>query len=232
MEIKLIKQLIPGLLRKLGLSKGEGNVLNAANALQLMNRLLNNKIIFLILVALGFLFSFFALKTENIKTQNIKISESPTPIPSQMLIKPSSTPTPKVYKLEPLVTPIPTPKPTPSSMSIVTPDPIQQTPTPVIHTNKIEVSINSSTNFTVSLQDGSNQCDVLSESLKMGKISSLNMRYDENYKTYAVYKIDGLGKENSLWWTYSVNGKNPPLGCSLVKAGDRDKVVWIYIGPK
>lgn len=195
-----------------------------------MNKLLNNKIIFLSLIALGFLFSFFALKTENITTQNIAISESPTPIPSQLVIKPSSSSTPKVYKLKPLVTPIPTSKPTPSSMPIVTPDPTQQTPAPIVHTNKIEVSINGSTNFTVSLHDGSNQCDVLSESLKTGKISSLNMRYDENYKTYAVYQINGLGKENSLWWTYSVNGKNPPLGCSLVKAGDSDKVVWIYTG--
>lgn len=125
-----------------------------------------------------------------------------------------------------------TPNPTTNSQSnnsvttqAKSPEPIQ---TP--QTNQISVSINGSSSFTVSVTDGVNQCDVLSKALSDGKISSLNMRYDSNFGTYAVYQINGIGKENSVWWTYTVNNQSPNQGCSYVKAKNNDNVEWKYIG--
>src|SRR3989344_15428 len=44
-------------------------------------------------------------------------------------------------------------------------------------------------------------------------------------------QINGVGKGDSVWWTYKVNGKRPSAGCSQVKANNNDNVVWEYIGP-
>lgn len=134
-------------------------------------------------------------------------------------------------------TPVPTPATEPNISS--TPQPTTspnstptQTPSssPVPQTNQIKVSINGSSNFSVSVDDGANQCDVLNKALADGKISSLNMRYDSNYGTYAVCQINGIGKENSVWWTYTVNGQSPNQGCSYIKAKNGDLVEWKYIG--
>jgi len=133
--------------------------------------------------------------------KKVAVYQSPTPAPTQTL---SSTPTP-------------TQASTPA-------------PTPVAQTNQVSLSINGSPAFSVSVIEGANQCDLLNKALEEGKISSLNMRYDSNLGAYAVYQINGLGKENSVWWTYKVNGQSPPQGCSYIKAKEGDSVEWEYIG--
>lgn len=189
-----------------------------------------SKIIFLIFILSGILSLFLAFKPEPTKTKSFQVisdqkieksmhsfpkpSPAQTPIPSAILnpaTKPSTSPIPTQQ--------ISTPQPT------STPE-----PTPIIITNQVTVSINSLPNFTVSVNEGSNQCDVLSKSLEQGKIGSLNMKYDKNYETYAVYQINGIGKENSVWWVYTVNGKSPSKGCSHIKASNNDNVEWKYMG--
>ena len=114
-----------------------------------------------------------------------------------------------------------------SNSQLPSPTPI---PYQLIQINQINVSINNSLNFTLDIEDGANQCDVLSKALADGKISSLNMKYDGNLGTYAVYQINGIGKETSVWWTYTVNGQSPDQGCSFIKTKNNDSVEWKYIG--
>ncbi len=109
----------------------------------------------------------------------------------------------------------------------ITPTP---SPTEVPQTNQVNVSLNGSSNFSISVADGANQCDVLNKALADGKISSLNMRYDSNFGTYAVYQINGMGKDNSVWWTYTVDGQSPNQGCSYIKVKNNNNVEWKYIG--
>ncbi len=96
--------------------------------------------------------------------------------------------------------------------------------------NKVTVSINGDSGFEVKVSSGANQCDVLSKSLDQGKIQSLNMRYDNSLGSNAIYQINGIGKDNSVWWTYKVNGQAPSQGCSKVGANNGDNVEWKYIG--
>jgi len=65
-----------------------------------------------------------------------------------------------------------------SNSQLPSPTPI---PYQLIQINQINVSINNSLNFTLDIEDGANQCDVLSKALADGKISSLNMKYDGNW---------------------------------------------------
>ncbi len=102
-------------------------------------------------------------------------------------------------------------------------------PTVTVAENKVSVSINGTSSFEVKVAVGSNQCDVLSKASQDGKIS-LNMRYDNSLGSNAVYQINGLGRDNSVWWTYTVNGQSPSQGCSFVKANNGDNVEWKYIG--
>ncbi len=97
--------------------------------------------------------------------------------------------------------------------------------------NQVQVSINGGIYFSVDVEMGSNQCDVLSNALNQGKISSLNMQFNSSYGSYGVYQINGIGKENQVWWTYLVNGDSPSSGCSYIKANNDDSVSWKYIGP-
>jgi len=78
----------------------------------------------------------------------------------------------------------------------------------------------------IALASGSNHCDVLTVAKQSGRLSSLDMRYNAQYQSYAVYVIDGLGDSRTVEWTYTVNGVTPPLGCSHVKAKDGDFVQW------
>lgn len=103
-------------------------------------------------------------------------------------------------------------------------------PSPSMQTYKINVSIVNSSSFVVAVPESASHCDVLTYALNDGKLSSLNMRYDSTMETYAVYQINGIGKENSVWWTYKVNGQSPNQGCSYIKANDNDSVIWEYIG--
>lgn len=95
---------------------------------------------------------------------------------------------------------------------------------------KINLSLNGGAGFEVKISDSANQCDVLSNALQQGKIQSLNMRYDNSLGSNAVYQINGIGKENSVWWTYKVNGQSPSQGCSYIKASSGDNIEWKYIG--
>ena len=188
-------------------------------------------IILLGLIFAGFVSFLLATKPEQTENKVLGITQvantvSPTIKPTSLPIK---------HKVKVNNTPFSTITPSPI------PDPVfnASTPTPTVSSspsfnpqmNQINVSINNSANFTISVTDGANQCEVLSKSLSEGKISSLNMKYDSRYNSYAVYQINGIGKETSVWWTFSVNGSNPPQGCSQVKANNNDNAVWTYIGP-
>lgn len=93
----------------------------------------------------------------------------------------------------------------------------------------VSLSVNGSYKGQATLPGSSNQCDVLSAALQEGIISDLDMRYNAQYKTYAVYVIDGIGESDAVWWTYAVNGKSPPLGCSNTAVHGGDSVNWQYI---
>jgi Domain of unknown function (DUF4430) len=91
------------------------------------------------------------------------------------------------------------------------------------------LSINGQPRGTVTLPASSNQCDVLSQALTDGIISSLDMRYSTQYGTEAVYVIDGIGDPSSVWWTYTVNGRAPPYGCAYATVQGGDSVNWRYV---
>lgn len=187
-----------------------------------MNKSLRNKLIVLILILAGALSLWLAFKLEKaIKTESIIIKT--TPVPSA-----SVKPTPLALQgvpLEPKAPPTVSPTPSPSSKPT-------STSSPEVHTaSKIQVNLSiNGQGFDLSLEPGKNQCEVLSEALAQGKIQSLNMKYDENLKSYAIYQINEIGKENSVWWVYEVNGQSPSQGCSYIKANNGDQIKWRYIG--
>lgn len=90
------------------------------------------------------------------------------------------------------------------------------------------LTINGQPKGTVNLSAGSNQCDVLSQALADGLISYLDMSYNSNYGTEAVYVINNIGKPGVVQWTYTVNGKQPRLGCSYIPVHNGDSVSWKY----
>ncbi|MGH7192730.1 MAG: DUF4430 domain-containing protein [Candidatus Saccharimonadales bacterium] len=93
----------------------------------------------------------------------------------------------------------------------------------------VRLTINGHGGGTVKLTSGSDQCDVLSQALAEGVISSLDMRYDSSLHTEGVYVIDGIGSPDTVWWTYTVNAQAPPYGCSYVTAHNGDSVNWQYV---
>ncbi len=95
---------------------------------------------------------------------------------------------------------------------------------------RVKLSINGSSTGEVNVGAGQNQCDVLNDALAQGKISQLTMRYESSLGTYGVYKINNTGKDNSIWWTYKVNGNSPDKGCSYLGVNNGDSVEWNYIG--
>lgn len=157
-------------------------------------------------------------------TLGVQVQPSPSPVEKKTV---------KV-KAEPSKTPQPSQSPTPSTdgISNLPQNPVQSgVAKQEIKENAVSVSVNNSLNFSVKVTDGANQCDVLSKALSDGKLQSLNMKYSDSLKTNAVYRINGQGKENEVWWVYKVNGSSPPLGCSLIKANNGDNVLWEYAGP-
>lgn len=210
------------------------NVLPPMNILAELESKKFNKIFFLILIVLGILSAVVAIQPESKNIKSYKENRSKI---GQVIASVSPTPRATLILKHNLIktshnSPLPSPtvQPTPSSVSNLKESSPQPTSTPTSIGNQINVYINNGPSFTVSVNNGANQCDVLTKALQDGKISSLNMKYNNTYKTYGVYQINGIGKEDQIWWTYSVNGKNPPLGCSLVKANNNDNVVWIYTG--
>lgn len=93
----------------------------------------------------------------------------------------------------------------------------------------VSLRINNSFKGEVEVASGSNHCQVLSGALSQGVISSLDMRYNSQYGSYAVYVINGVGDPGSVWWTYQVNGQSAPYGCGHVVAKAGDQVNWNYI---
>ena len=138
----------------------------------------------------------------------------------------SVTPTPSILgetnnTLEPLQPSVTAPTPTPV---VPSPQPVEEIKLQVF------VSVDQGAEFSVQLPTGKNQCDVLSQALAEGKISSLTMKYFESFGSQGVYVINGLGNENQVWWTYVVNGKSPSTGCSQQSVSNNDHVNWIYVG--
>jgi hypothetical protein len=93
----------------------------------------------------------------------------------------------------------------------------------------VSLSVNGEPKGGVTLASSSNQCQVLSSAFSSGVLSNLDIRYNTQYKTYAVYVINGIGDSNAVWWTYTVNGKSPPYGCSGTAVHGGDTVNWQYV---
>lgn len=98
-----------------------------------------------------------------------------------------------------------------------------------ITTVAISLSVNGSQKGTVTISNTANQCDVLTQALKTGLLSNLDMRYNSQYGTYAVYVINSVGDSSAVWWTYTVNGKSPPVGCGKTLVHNGDQVNWQYV---
>lgn len=197
-----------------------------------------NKLILIALITLGIIsgiLAFHSWQTDNrlkntqavvegvkldIKSEEVETSNKVAPPTSLTSTKSTSTPKP---------TSIPAPLQSSSSTGQVSNSPAP-TQTSTTAFEQINLSINGSSSFNVTVSKDSNQCDVLSKALEQGKISSLNMRYDKTYETYAVYQINGMGKENSVWWVYTVNDQSPSQGCSYIKTNSGDNIEWKYIG--
>ncbi|MBP6041931.1 DUF4430 domain-containing protein [Candidatus Saccharibacteria bacterium] len=96
-------------------------------------------------------------------------------------------------------------------------------------TASVALSVNGVAKGSVSLTQGSNHCNVLTAALNAGLINSLDMRYSSQYNTNAVYKINGQGDANNIWWTFRVNGASPPYGCSRLLVKNGDQVNWQYV---
>lgn len=94
---------------------------------------------------------------------------------------------------------------------------------------KVFLSVSGNPKGSVTLKSTANQCQVLSHAKAQGLINSLDMRYNQGLGSYGVYVIDGVGRTDQVYWTYTVNGKPPPLGCSYIKVRNGDSVNWQYI---
>ncbi|HSA83472.1 MAG TPA: DUF4430 domain-containing protein, partial [Patescibacteria group bacterium] len=104
----------------------------------------------------------------------------------------------------------------------------EPTKAPEKKTFTVSLSVNGSGVGNVTLEEGANQCDVLTKALEQGKISQLLIRYVSSLGTNGVYQINGIGKDNAVWWVYTVNGTSPTQGCSFVSAQSGDTVAWEY----
>lgn len=165
--------------------------------------------------------SFYNSNKNPIK-QIKQIQLSPT-ISVRLNPSPTITLFPTIYNNSQQITTV---SPSPSPIQLIQPAPTDLT----VNGHKISLTINGSSVGSFNIPQGSNQCDVLSHALSQGKIQSLNMRYNNDMGTNAVYQINGVGKENAVWWTFKVNGQSPSQGCSYIKVGNDDKVEWSYLG--
>ena len=94
---------------------------------------------------------------------------------------------------------------------------------------KVSLSVNGSPKGSVTLKSTANQCQVLTQAKAQNVISSLVMKYNESLNSYGVYVIDGIGRTDQVYWTYTVNGKPPPFGCSYITVHGGDSINWKYI---
>lgn len=192
------------------------------------NRILS--FFFLLVALLSFVFFFFPvskIETKKVAGTKIRITPKATVTPSPVLpTNPASAQ--NVEESLGTQTPIESGQ-TIQITVVVTPT---QTPTESGQADKatIAVSIDSVSPFSITLEKGKNQCDVLQKALDEKKISNLLTKYDNSLGSTGVYVINGLGKENAVWWTYTVNGKSPTQGCDHIAANHGDSVEWKYIG--
>jgi hypothetical protein len=143
-------------------------------------------------------------------------------------LNPSST----TYQLQPTIYLSPTHtdyRPPITESPSNTPSPTNY-PLPTTTSLSVSLSVAGSSADSFEIPPGSNQCDLLTQALSQGKIQSLNMRYNNDMGTNAVYQINGIGKENAVWWTFKVNGHSPNQGCSYIKVNNGDSVLWEYVG--
>ena len=103
-------------------------------------------------------------------------------------------------------------------------------PTKTVQKIKVSLSINGSPVGQIDMKSNQNHCEVLNEALSQKKIKSLDMRYNKDFKTNVVYLVNGIGKKDSVWWGFKVNGKSPDNGCSYIKVKNGDSSDWSYLG--
>lgn len=103
-------------------------------------------------------------------------------------------------------------------------------PTKTEQNVKVSLSINGLPVGQIDMKSSQNHCDVLSEALSQKKIKSLDMRYNKDFKTSVVYLINGIGKRDSVWWGFKINGKSPDQGCSYINVKNGDSSDWSYLG--
>ncbi len=126
---------------------------------------------------------------------------------------------------------------TPQPASSTAPSPSATSTTPAqspantqVTSVTVTLQVDSKTVGDVNVAATANQCDVLTDALAQGIISSLDMRYFSSLSSYGVYVINGQGDSNQVWWVYSVNGKSPPVGCSKLGVSGGEIINWQYTG--
>ncbi|MFA5770223.1 MAG: DUF4430 domain-containing protein [Patescibacteria group bacterium] len=103
-------------------------------------------------------------------------------------------------------------------------------PTAIPTKLKVALSINGVSVGQINMKSSQNHCDVLTQALSQKKIKSLDMRYNKDFKTSVVYLINGVGKKDSVWWGFKINGQSPDQGCSYIKVKNGDNSDWSYLG--
>lgn len=162
------------------------------------------------------------LAPQDSKLDSASITITPTPTPTTL----SANDTKPTSQTIPSSTPIPTNLPSPTATTPPT--------TPLAPTTRLQLTlqIDNDPPFDLEVDLPNNHCQVLEAALAQGKLSSLNLKFFPSLSSYAVYQINGLGDTNQVWWTYSVNGQQPPYGCSQVMVNQGDVIHWTYAGPR
>lgn len=156
------------------------------------------------------------------KLDSVSITITPTSTPTTL----SANDTNPTSQITPSSTPIPTNPPSPTSTT-----PPTTTPAPTARL-QLTLQIDNDPPFNLEVDSPKNHCQVLEAALAQGKLSSLNLKFFPSFSSYAVYQINGLGDTNQVWWTYSINGQQPPYGCSQVMVNQGDVIHWTYAGPR
>ena len=156
------------------------------------------------------------------KLDSVSITITPTSTPTTL----SANDTNPTSQITPSSTPIPTNPPSPTSTT-----PPTTTPAPTARL-QLTLQIDNDPPFNLEVDSPKNHCQVLEAALAQGKLSSLNLKFFPSLSSYAVYQINGLGDTNQVWWTYSINGQQPPYGCSQVMVNQGDVIHWTYAGPR
>lgn len=162
------------------------------------------------------------LAPQDSKLDSASITITPTPTPTTLSANDTN--------ITPQITPSSTPTPTNPPLLTPTTSPTT-TPAPTTHL-QLTLQIDNDPPFDLEVDSPKNHCQVLEAALAQGKLSSLNLKFFPSLSSYAVYQINGLGDTNQVWWTYSVNGQQPPYGCSQVMVNQGDVIHWTYAGPR